>query len=59
MPSLNETAHQPSYLGNRGVRGVTSKDLLGLVRAEGRTRGARVLRSARAGRAVRGKGRAG
>lgn len=40
------------------VRGVTSKDLLRLAREEGRARGARVLRSARAGRA-RGKSRAG
>jgi hypothetical protein len=43
----------------RAVRGVTSKELLQLAREEGRARGARVLRSARAGRAARGKGRAG
>jgi hypothetical protein len=43
----------------RAVRGVTSKELLRLAREEGRTRGARVLRSARAGRASRGKNRAG
>jgi antitoxin Phd len=43
----------------RTVRGVTSKDLIRLAREEGWTRGARVLRSARAGHAARGKSRAG
>lgn len=42
----------------RAVRGVTSKELLRLARDEGSARGSRVLRSARAGRAPRGKGRA-
>jgi hypothetical protein len=42
----------------RPVRSVTSKELLQLTREEGRARGARVLRSARAGRAARGKARA-
>ena len=42
----------------RPVKGVTSKDLLRTLREEGRARGARVLRSARAGRASRGKSRA-
>ena len=43
----------------RAVRGLTSKELLRLARDEGSARGARVLRSARAGRAARGKSRAG
>jgi antitoxin (DNA-binding transcriptional repressor) of toxin-antitoxin stability system len=43
----------------RAVRGVTSKELLRLVREEGQARGARVLRSARAGRTARGRNRAG
>jgi hypothetical protein len=43
----------------RAVKGMTSRELLGLVREEGRARGARVLGSARTGRAARGKGRAG
>ena len=43
----------------RSVRGVTSKNLLRATREEGQARGARVLRSARAGRAARGKSRAG
>ena len=34
----------------RAVRGVTSKDLLRTIREEGRARGARTLRNARAGR---------
>jgi antitoxin Phd len=42
----------------RAVRGVTSKDVLRLAREEGQARGARVLRSARAVRAARGKSRA-
>ena len=40
------------------VRGVTSKELLRLSREEGWARGARVLGSARTGRAARGKSRA-
>jgi hypothetical protein len=43
----------------RAVRDVASKELLRLAREEGAARGARVLRSARAGRAARGKSRAG
>jgi antitoxin (DNA-binding transcriptional repressor) of toxin-antitoxin stability system len=43
----------------RAVRGVTSKELLRLAREEGRARGVRVLRRARAGRVPRGKSRAG
>jgi antitoxin (DNA-binding transcriptional repressor) of toxin-antitoxin stability system len=43
----------------RAVRGVTSKELLRLTREEAWARGARVLRSTRAGRAARGKNRAG
>ena len=43
----------------RAVKGVTSKDLLRTVREEGWARGARALRSARAGRVPRGKRRAG
>jgi antitoxin (DNA-binding transcriptional repressor) of toxin-antitoxin stability system len=43
----------------RAVRGVMSRELLRLAREEGSARGARVLRSARAGRAARGKSRAG
>lgn len=42
----------------RAVRGATSKELLRLAREEGWARGAHVLRSARAGRAAGGKGRA-
>ena len=43
----------------RAVRGVTSKDLLRTLREEGRAGGGRALRSARAGRAARGKRRPG
>jgi antitoxin (DNA-binding transcriptional repressor) of toxin-antitoxin stability system len=43
----------------RAIRGATSKELLRLSREEGWARGARVLRSARAGRTARGKRRAG
>ena len=48
-----------AYVTGRAVRGVTSKELLRLARGEGWARGARVLRSAHAGRAARGKSRAG
>jgi antitoxin (DNA-binding transcriptional repressor) of toxin-antitoxin stability system len=43
----------------RTVRGVTSKDLLRTLREEGRARGRRALRGARAGGAARSKRRAG
>jgi antitoxin (DNA-binding transcriptional repressor) of toxin-antitoxin stability system len=43
----------------RAITGATSKDLLRTVREEGWARGARALRSAGAGRAARGKRRAG
>jgi hypothetical protein len=42
----------------RALSGVTSKDLLRTIREEGWIRGARTLRSARAGRGPRGKRRA-
>ena len=43
----------------RAVKGVKSKELLRLAREEGWARGARVLRSSRAGRAARGKSHSG
>jgi hypothetical protein len=54
------TPSQSPFAGvtGRAVRGVTSKELLRLARDEGSARGARVLRSARAGRAPGGKSRA-
>ena len=58
-PVAEPTRSPFANVTGRAVRGVTSKDLLGLVREEGRARGARVLSSARAGRTARGKGRAG
>ena len=58
-PVAKPTRSPFARVTGRAVRGVTSKDLLGFVREEGRARGARVVRSARAGRAARGKGRAG
>ena len=57
---IAESAQSPfANITGRPVKGVTSKDLLRAVREEGWARGARVLRSARARRAPRGKRRAG
>ena len=55
-----KTAQSPfANVTGRPVKGVTSKDLLRTIREEGWARGARALRGARAGRAPRGKRRAG
>ena len=54
-----EPAQSPfAKVTGRAVRGVTSKELLRIVREQGWARGVRALRSAGAGRAHR-KGRAG
>jgi hypothetical protein len=59
MP-VAEPARSPfANVTGRTVRGVTSKDLLRTVREQGWARGARALRSTSAGRAARGKRRAG
>ena len=58
-PVAKRTQSPFAKVTGRAVRGVTSKDLLRLAREDGPARGARVLRSARAGRAARGKSRAG
>jgi antitoxin (DNA-binding transcriptional repressor) of toxin-antitoxin stability system len=59
MPVAKPAQSPFANVTGRAVRGVTSKELLRLAREEGRARGARVLRSARAGRAARGKSRTG
>jgi antitoxin Phd len=59
MPVAKSAQSPFANVTGRAARGVTSKELLRLAREEGWARGARVVRSARAGRAARGKGRAG
>jgi hypothetical protein len=58
-PVAKATQSPFAYVTGRPVKGVTSKDLLRAVREEGWARGARALRSDRAGRIRRGKKRAG
>jgi antitoxin Phd len=59
MPVAKSAQSPFANVTGRAARGVTSKELLRLAREEGWARGARVVRSARAGRVARGKGRAG
>ena len=58
-PVANPAQSPFANVTGRPVRGVRSSDLLRLAREEGRARGSRALRSARAGRGPQGKRRAG